>query len=194
MFALYKLDGARTYRFMRTVKLGGVLAEYLSSESERKLPLPEETMDWEIGGSELRQLVMKRFSTPEDLGEQSKFRLIIDATYGRRDAYLFEICHVWGFADPTWCPILLRLCHLYEGLREHGAGTPVETLEADIDCSRASEFVHEFLYLQWGHHGGTQKNFGRVGFTNGALLWPPHLDHLLSRIGYTRALSPVSDQ
>jgi len=62
---LYKLRGTDMYRFIQTVTLGGILADYLSSELERKLPLPDEWMDWEIGASELRELVTKGFSTPD---------------------------------------------------------------------------------------------------------------------------------
>ncbi len=192
MFALYRLDGTCTCRFMRTVTLGGILAEYLSSEAERKQPEPKGMMDWEIGGNELRKLVMKRFSTPEEMGEQEKFKLIIDATYGTQDALLLEICHVWGFADPGWSPLLLRLSQLCKEInRQHGPGTPVESFEPSVDCTqaRASEFIHEFLYLQWGHQKGegTQKNWGRTGYTNAALLWPPHLRHLLGKIGFKQA-------
>jgi hypothetical protein len=182
MFALYKLEGARTYRFVREVKVGGILANHLALEGELLPPGFEGRMEWEISGNDLRHQIMK----PDEAREESQFKLIIDATYGRADALLLEICHVWGFADPTWSPILLRLCHLYEGNRLHGRRTPLETFETDADCSDPSAFVHEFLYLQCGYRGGVRA-FGRVGFTNGALLWPEHLDNLLSRIGYTKA-------
>jgi hypothetical protein len=170
MFALYKLEEARRYRFVRSVTVGGILANHLALEGELRSPGPEGRMEWEISGNDLRHLVMEGFPTPDEAREESEFKLIMDATYGRADALLLEICHVWGFADPTWSPILLRLCHLYEGDRPHGPRTPLETFETDVDCSDASALVHKFLYLQWGHHGGTQKNFGRIGFTNGALL------------------------
>ncbi len=187
MFALYRLEGTRSYRFVRTVTVGGILADYLWREGQSRSPGPEGRMEWEISGNDLRRLVMKRFSTPEEINERSRFKLIADVTYGRGDALLLEICHVWGFADPKWSPVLLRLCHSYEGERPHGPGTPLETFTTDIDCSGATGFVHEFLYLQWGHDGGTQKNWGRIGYTNGALLWPPHLGHLLGKIGFKPA-------
>jgi hypothetical protein len=40
-------------------------------------------------------------------------------------------------------------------------------------------------HLQWGHQGGT-KNWGRMGYTNAALLYPDALMHLLGQIGFTQ--------
>jgi hypothetical protein len=184
MFALYQVaDGSTEWRFVKAVSLAGLLVERMLEEARTKHPDAEGTMAWEVSGSELRNRVVLH---ADERGRADEYRLVIDATYTREDANLFEICHVWGYADPDWSPVALRLSHLYEGSRPKGRATPVERFEPEDECGGSVNFVHESLYLRHRHQTGTQKNWGRTGYTNAALLWPPHLEHLLGKIGFKR--------
>jgi hypothetical protein len=184
MFMLYRAaKGSAEWRFVKTVSLAKLLVERILAEARTKQPGAEARMDWEISGRELCDHVVS------DVGEHEPtddYRLVIDATYRREDAVLLEICHVWGYADPRWSPLVLRLSVAYDNSRPKGRETPVEQFEPEDECGRAADFVHEFLYLQHGHHGG-KMSWGRTGFTNAALLYAPHLEHLLNKIGFKRA-------
>ncbi len=187
MFALYHVpEDGNEWRFVKFVTLAGLLVERILEEAGAKQPNPEGSMPWELCGRELRDRVVQSSIPAGESQRAGEYRLVIDATYSRKDALLFEICHIWGFADPKWSPLALRLSQLCEVARLKGLATPVERFEPEDKCETAKEFVHEFLYLQHGHQGGTQKNWGRMGYTNAALLWPPHLEHLLAKIGYKR--------
>ena len=107
----------------------------------------------------------------------------MDATYGRRDALLLEIHHLWAYSYRSWTPLLLRLSVLAEGDRPKGPSTPLERFF--VESGPPDEFVHEFLYLQCGHSDG-KPSWGRVGYTNAALLYPDALEYLLGRIGFSR--------
>lgn len=188
MFALYQVvEGGRECQFLKSVSLAQSLVERLLEEAQTKQPYTESSMPWEISGDELRDRVLRKFVAVSEGRETGEYKLVIDATYTRNDALLFEICHVWGYSDPKWTPLAMRLCTLCEKDRSHGPATPLERFELHADCNKSSDFVHEFLYLQWGHQGGMQKNWGRMGYTNAVLLWPPHLEHLLGKIGFKRA-------
>lgn len=166
------------------VRLARLLVERILEEARTKQPDPKSKMAWELSGPELRDRVVV------DTNEQERpdgYKLVIDATYTRGDASLFEICHVWGYADPEWSPLALRLSQLCEVSRPKGPATSVERFEPEGECARSLGLVHEFLYLQHGHQSGKQKNWGRMGYTNAALLWPPHVEHLLGKIGFKPA-------
>ena len=183
MFAIYRaVAGSTEWRFVKAVSLARLLVDRILEEARVNSPEPDGRMPWGISGPELRNRVVD----VNELDQGDEYKLVIDATYKRRDASLFEICHVWGYADPDWSPLALRLSHLCELLRANGAATPIEQFEPEDQCDGSQTFVHEFLYLQHGHQRGTQKNWGRMGYTNAALLWPPHLDHLLGKMGFSR--------
>jgi len=183
MFALYSVDEtSRECRFLRTISLARPLTDYLTQQPQ--MPDQNRSVPWEISGADLRRLVLDQAQVG---GEPTSYKVVIDATYGRRDATLFELCHVWGYSNPKWTPLLLRLCTLCDEDRPNGPATPLERFQLSTDCGDPDEFVHEFLYLQWGYQGGTQRNWGRMGYTNAALLWPPALEHLLGKIGFSRA-------
>jgi hypothetical protein len=184
MFMLYRAaKGSSEWRFVKSVSLAKLLVEQILAEARTKQQGAEGSMGWEISGRELCDRVVI------DVGEREptdEYRLVIDATYTREDAVLLEICHVWGYASPRWSPLVLRLSPVYDSSRPRGRKTPVEQFEAEDECGRAVDFVHEILYLQHGHQEG-KKNWGRTGFTNAALLYPPDLEHLLNKIGFKLA-------
>lgn len=165
-----------------------LLVERILEEEQAKKPDPKGRMDWELSGRELRERVVAR-SSIATLEGAAEYRVVVDATYSREDAQLFEICNVWGYADPGWSPLVLRLSLLREVDRPKGRNTPVEEFEPEQECGESTDFVHEFLYLRHGHQQGcprSVKNWGLMGYTNAALLWPPHLEHLLGKIGFKR--------
>lgn len=186
MFALYNVpESSREWQFVRAVALAGLLADRILEEAATKRPGLRESMPWEISGAELRQRVVKASIRPNEQ-QRGQYKLVIDATYTRQDSQLFEIWHVWGYADPEWSPLAFRLSDIYRSnTRPRGSATPVERFEPTDHCGIATHFVHEFLYLQHGHQGG-KKAWGRMGYTNAALLWQPHLEHLLAKLGFTR--------
>jgi hypothetical protein len=186
MFAVYQvLESSSEWRLLKIVPLARILVERILEEAQVRAPSPEGRMPWEISGSELCQRVVQE-SIPDRDGVADRCRLVIDATYTQSYAHLFEICYVWGIADPEWSPLALRLAQLHEAVdRPTGRATPLEQFKPQDDCASAKDYVHEFLYLQHGYLRGTQKNWGRTGYTNAALLWRPHLEHLLEKMGYT---------
>ncbi|MGA2435740.1 MAG: hypothetical protein ABSG25_10690 [Bryobacteraceae bacterium] len=160
------------------------LTDHLTQQAQLRTPDQNGSMPWEMNGEDLCRIVLKQALIGEGA---ANYKVVIDATYGRRDAILFELCHVWGYSAPKWTPLLLRLCTLCDdGNRPNGPATPLERFELSTQFGSPNEFVHEFLYLQWGYQGGTQRNWGRMGYTNAALLWPPALEHLLGKIGFNR--------
>jgi len=74
---------------------------------------------------------------------------------------------------------------VFEGERPKGRATPVE----DFRLADEERFIHKFLYLNCGHQGGT-RNWGRMGYTNAALLYPDALTHLLGQIEFAKCQSP----
>ena len=203
MFAIYKLEvagDAREYVFSRKIQKGDrtvprVLCELIDDEASQRRPLENDGMSWESTGERLLGEVLKE----EEKREERRYKLIIDAMPNKigpeKETQLFEICHIWGYSDRGWTPLLLRLHRVFEGTRE----TLEQTRFPDeIGWQPATESVYEFLYLRWGNksamktpeerrRSGEARNWGRVGFTNGTLLWPPHLEHLLSKIGFKRS-------
>jgi hypothetical protein len=191
MFTIYELqstDGPRTYWFFKRVSLAGILCAYLDEVVATRQPQADERLAWDISGEALLIRVIEKQFPPET--NPGKYKLIIDAmpenVGSNRGTQLFEVCHVWGYSDPFWTPLLLRLACVFEGKRK-----TLETTEFiyKTDCQHltAKNLVHEFLYIQKGHQGG-RRTWGRVGLTNGTLLWRPHLEHLLGKIGLHRGM------
>lgn len=88
----------------------------------------------------------------------------------------------------------MRLACVFEDTR---ATVEQTRFPSGTGCDSANDFVHEFLYIQWGYKSaakapedrrkdGEQRNWGGVGFTNAALLRSTQLTHLLARIGFKR--------
>lgn len=177
MFAIYRLK-EKNCDFLRSVTIAGVICESITNAAQSIKPKKKDTMPWELSGRDLCRAVMAKHSVEADA---TSCKVVVDATYGREDALLLEIIHIWGFSYGPWTPILLRMSTLFEGDRPKGKATPVEHFRLDPE----EGFIHEFLYLQCGHQGGT-KNWGRMGYTNAALLYPDALTHLLGQIGFTQ--------
>jgi hypothetical protein len=203
MFAIYKPESgkdSREYAFSRKIQSGDrtvarALYDLIDTQAGTAGALKDKRMSWEITGQNLLWEVLK----DQEKSEKGKYKLIIDAMPNnvgpQRETQLFEMCHIWGCTDPGWTPLLLRLDLRFEGERETVEQT---RFTYDTEPAPATESVYEFLHLRWGYESGRKtreerrksgevRNWGRVGFTNGTLLWPPHFEHLLSRIGYNRA-------
>jgi hypothetical protein len=180
MFGVY-CQSKRDCDLLRSVTIAGVISESVTTKAASVKPKKNDTMPWELSGADLCRAVMAKHAIEADA---ASCKVVVDATYGRDDALLLDINHIWGFSYSSWTPILLRMTTLFEGGRPKGKATPVEHFRLD---SQEQDFVHEFLYLQCGHQGGT-KSWGRMGYTNAALLWPDALVHLLGQIGFTRTL------
>jgi hypothetical protein len=159
------------------------LTDHLTQQAQLRKPNQDDSMPWEISGEDLRPIVLAQAHIGEGA---TSYKVVIDATYGKGDALLFELRHVWGYSFHDWTPLLLRLCMLREQNRPNGPATPLDRFELSTQRESPDEFIHEFLYLQWGHQGGKQRNWGKMGYTNAALLWPPALEHLLGKIGFNR--------
>jgi len=176
MFAVYSVNG-KGCDFVRSVGIAGILADQIARKAKSDKPRKNDTMPWEISGRDLRRAVIEKFGIQE---KPSSCKVVVDATYTRADALLLEINSVWGFSYRRWTPILFRMSVLFEDDRPQGKATPVTRFRVP---PKSQGFVHEFLYLQRGHREGT-RNWGRMGFTNAALLWPDAIAHLLGQIGF----------
>ena len=175
MFAIY-CQSKRDCDFLRSVTIAGVICESITNAAQSIKPKKKDTMPWELSGRDLCRAVISKHELETDA---AACKVVVDATYGRDDAILLEINHIWGFSYGSWTPILLRMSTLFEGDRPKGKATPVEHFR----LAPEEGFIHEFLYLQCGHQGGT-KNWGRMGYTNAALLYPGALAYLLGQIGF----------
>jgi hypothetical protein len=160
-----------------------LLTDRLRSTAQSIKPDTEDAVPWEISGTDLRNLVVAEF---HDSGQKSSAscKVIVDATYKRKDAVLLEIKHVWGYAYCWWTPLLLRMSEVASGEnRPNGPSTPLEFFSLVTPSS--NDFVHEFLYLQCGHTEG-KPSWGRVGYTNAVLLYSDALEYFLGKIGLVR--------
>jgi len=179
MFAIYHQTGENC-DLVKSVSIAGVLSAHIATVAETVVPKEEnDALAWKLSGHDLCCAIREKFSFEQD---PASCKVVVDATYTRADALVLDINHVWGFSYHDWTPILLRMSVLFKGDRPKGKATPVEHFRLD---SQEEEFVHEFLYLQCGYGGGT-RNWGRMGYTNAALLWPDAFAHLLGQIGFTQ--------
>jgi hypothetical protein len=177
MFAIY-CQKNRNCDLLRSVTIAGVICENIISKAASIKPKKNETMPWELSGADLCRAVIAKNGIES---EAASCKVVVDATYGRSDALLLEINYIWGFSYNLWTPILLRMTTLFEGDRPKGKATPVERFRLDGDETS----IHEFLYLQCGHQGG-KKNWGMMGYTNAALLYPDAFAHLLAKVGFVQ--------
>lgn len=177
MFGIY-CQKKKNCDLLQSVVIAGEICESITSKAASIKPKKNGTMPWELSGAGLCRAVIAKHSIEAD---GTSCKLVIDATYGRDDALLLEINHIWGFSYAPWTPILLRMTTLFEGDRPKGKGTPIEHFQLVPE----EGFIHEFLYLRCGHQGGT-KNWGRMGNTNAPLLYPDALAYLLGKIGFAQ--------
>ena len=177
MFAVYRLR-EKNCDFVRSVTVAGAICESISDAAKSIKPKKKDTMPWELSGADLCHAVVAKHGIETDA---AACKVVVDATYGRDDALLMEINHIWGFSYYWWTPILLRMSAIFGGRRPKGKATPVEHFRLDPEPG----FVYEFLYLQRSHTKGTC-SWGRTGMVNAALLYPDALTHLLGQIGFTQ--------
>ena len=178
MFAVYSCKSDK-YHFEGKVTISGVLGDKITEQEEKIKPAKQDGMPWEMSGRTLCRAVIEKHQIP---ARAESCKVLADATFGRQDALILEIDHIWGFSSYDWTPVLLRLRTRFADERPKGKSTPVTDFQAR---SQRDGFVHEFLYLKCGHTKGTC-TWGRVGYTNAALLWPDALTHLLRQIGFER--------
>jgi hypothetical protein len=179
MFAIYQLNGKKCDLVHENTHIAKVLCAHIDGKRETMKP-KDDTMPWELSGRELCRRVIDEYGIEKDA---ASCKVVIDVVPKRKDALLLEINRIWGFSYGPWTPILLQMSTLFEGKRREKA-TPVKHFRLG---SQGQGFVHEFLYLQWGHgkgKQGNQRNWGRMGYTNAALLYPDALVHLLGKIGF----------
>ena len=176
-FMLYGVDTDRdilTYQSLRQVRIGGSsgpIAAYVRSidnnSSGTHLPwhMPEPIL--------LEQLVEEN---PDG------YAVLIDLKpKAEGNVSLYQIKDIWGYSDPEWTPIALRLDALFidEEIDDPDGFKQRFTLPV-----RQPGNVYEFLYLQGGTEGGTW-NWGMVGSVNAPLLWPDTLRYFVSEINKT---------
>lgn len=178
MFAVYCVRG-KTCDLVNRVSIAGILCAHISSTAATIKPKKGDPMPWKLSGHDLCCAVRERFGFEEDA---ASCKVVADVTYGRSDALILEINGVWGFSYYKWTPIVLRMSAVFEGDRWRKSN-PVRHFRLSSQQQTKQYFVHEFLYLQRGHREGT-RGWGRMGYTNAALLYPDALAHLLGQIGF----------
>ncbi len=155
-------------------------------EQQRSSPLP-----WHLS-EELAEITSALFDatgfTPDQIRDLTEpfdgLALVADIFPGdKKNVSLYQVKEIWGFSyfleDGIFTPLALRLEALLVDEREKDPeGRKKEfTLLSDIlKCKK--EPIHEFLYLR-GKNGA---NWGRVGYVNGALLWPDALAYFVREI------------
>lgn len=85
---------------------------------------------------------------------------------------LYQICHVWGWSEAEWTPLMLVL----RGLSVDGDAGIKDPADFSVVPNPLNEHIVTFLYLNGGIHDG--QLVGRwtpasPSPTNSALLWPP---------------------
>ena len=88
---------------------------------------------------------------------------------------LYRLRRIWGFSNPDWTPLALRLDALFVDEKQ----AHPEKFKSEFLLPSRPDAVHEFLYVRGGTRGGTW-NWGRIGSVNGVLLWPRELKHFLT--------------
>jgi len=152
-------------RNKRTTKIPRILKSYVGS-----LPEPADepgVVTWHRSQDDLLQAM--------DLDSTSQ-TIIVDLKPGQKGAVsLYRVSDIWGYSGPHYTPVLVRLTSLYV---DHPVDSPKRFKRRFTDSECTFDQVHEFLYLRFGHKGGTA-NWGRSGFVNAALLWPYHLEYFM---------------
>jgi hypothetical protein len=92
MFAIY-CQSKRNCDFLRSVTIAGVICESITSAAASIKPKKNATMPWELSGRDLCRGVIAKHDIEADL---AACKVVVDATYGREDALLLEINHIWG--------------------------------------------------------------------------------------------------
>ncbi|MGO8718369.1 MAG: hypothetical protein ACLQMO_04020 [Acidobacteriaceae bacterium] len=145
MFAVYSCKSDKYHLEKPDVTISGVLGDKITGQEEKIKPAKQDGMPWEMSGRALCRAVIKKHQIPARV---ESCKVLADVTFGRYDALIMEIDHIWGFSYYGWTLVLLRLRTRFEGERPKGKSTPVTDFQAR---SQRDGFVHEFLYLKCGH-------------------------------------------
>ena len=164
-FLLYKVskrkDGSTWYEKQRQVVLAGnhsgTICRYVRDVHKAQLGTD---CTWHL---DERTLLALWDEDPES------HRLVIDLKpRSEEEVSLYEVKDIWGYSEPTWTPIALRLDELFRDKADKNPAAFKEGFSA-AGCTRNR--VREFLYLQGGTDFKGTWNWGPVGRTNGALLF-----------------------
>jgi hypothetical protein len=161
-------DGSLTFRIIRRVgEIPKIIGEHVHTQYlvEQKTPLswhmPDSNFIYKLSGS------------------SGKYALIIDLKPKMsNNVSLFQVKDFWGYSYESWTPVAVRLETLFV---DENKKNPDEFKKHFNDRNCPRERVHEFLYLQAGTKEG-KWNWGKIGFVNGALLWPDALTFFINEI------------
>ena len=164
-FLLYKLDGERRHlKYCRQVQLAGKLGP-IADLAREKAP---QGGAWHAPE---KQFLVAAAARPGD------HALIVDLKpRDKQAAHLYWFRNVWGFSYGVWTPLLFQLEELHPATHPHAG--PAKRKEGFPVPEGPREIVHEFLYVNGGHRGGTWR-WGMVGQTSGTLLYSDALEHFL---------------
>ncbi len=178
-FLLYKLEGEhRHLKYCRQVQLAGKLGP-IAELAREKAP---QGGAWHAPE---RQFLVAAAARPGD------HALIIDLKpRDKQAAHLYWLRNVWGFTYGVWTPLLFQLEELHPTTHPHGG--PAKLKEGFPVPEGPRDIVHEFLYVNGGHRGGTWK-WGMIGHVNGALLYSDALEYFLGALS-RRADAPSQEE
>jgi len=172
-FYLYKYKqtphGYKDYILDRKISLGGhgpIKEVILRRFRSEKRP------DWHITDNELLSYFKVSAET---------HAIIIDLKPNiSENISLYQLRDIWAYYENEWCPLALRLETIYVDYKiENPALFKQEFCDDKIERKNA----FEFLYLQDCSLQGKGKwQWGKVGSTNGALLWPEAIKYFLDQI------------
>ncbi|MDA8346278.1 MAG: hypothetical protein M0Z66_12460 [Thermaerobacter sp.] len=148
--------GAVIYELVREIHLTGGTSPFPTAEMGL----------WHRSGDRLLFPRLQEGERPED------HAVVIDLKPKLADLNLYELTDVWGYTtlspqDELWAPHGLRLQTIF---RDGPARRCPTATRARFPLQNTREFVHEFLYIRQSHPGNWA--WGRIGFVNGALLFP----------------------
>lgn len=92
MFGIY-CQKKKNCDLLQSVVIAGEICESITNKAASIKPKKNGTMPWELSGAGLCRAVIAKHSIEAD---GTSCKLVIDATYGRDDALLLEINHIWG--------------------------------------------------------------------------------------------------
>lgn len=164
-FLLYKVTGGggnRAYSRLREIHISGHLEPIAKSQAiVGALPCR-----WEASAADI--LLQEGVSA-------SDHEIVIDLMPSRANSVsLYRLVRVWGYSEAEWTPVALQLESLFV---ERPCAMPEQFKENFTDADATRSPVGEFLYLRGGITGGAW-SWGRIGWVNGALLWPDAFEYL----------------
>lgn len=168
MFRVYKKEvsaGYLSYSYLQDTEL----ARYIGGYMNRILSRPP--FFWSMNDATLLAQIGPNLSGHS---------VVIDLKPKDRNVSLYEVCNIFGCHGGTWAPLAFHLRTIYVD-HDPSPKTPEDFKKQFTVDPGKQEDVCTFLYLRKNANGNAW-NWGRVGSTNGVILWPDVLAFFCSQL------------